>query len=183
MWVHVQASVKSTGYSTSPVVPTSGGGVKEEFVRLFKQDAEFRQAVLAEIVQSQEVQDLLRTEREEAHRHLQNELKQFKEAIMSEVISSCCALFQQPVQLRCSIASWSCTHSLPSRRLVQQSSDATASATAPSPTEATGHKEEEPPKAEAPAKEEKSADLPASIAAESGDEMKPKPKLHLPDFG
>jgi hypothetical protein len=89
--------VKSTGYSTSPV-PTPAG-VKEEFVKLFKQDAEFRQAVLAEIVQSQEVQDLLRTEREEAQRHLQSELKQFKETILSEMISSCYTLFQQQVQL------------------------------------------------------------------------------------
>lgn len=68
-------------------------------MKLFKQDVEFRQAVLAEIVQSQEVQDLLRTEREEAQRHLQSELKQFKETILSEMISSCCTLFQQQVQL------------------------------------------------------------------------------------
>jgi hypothetical protein len=155
-------------------------GVKEEFMKLFKQDVEFRLAVLAEIVQSQEVQDLLRTEREEAQRHLQSELKQFKETILSEMISSCCTLFQQQVQLPppCLYTQTFFAHSramLTTSTIHQPGAALAASGSEDMKTVEEAAVEENDKKDQ---EQEKEAAL-----VENGEEMKPKPKLHLPDFG
>lgn len=69
--------------------PSVEPSVKEAFFRLLKEDTDLREAVVGEILQSTELQGILREERAKIHREFEDKLQELRATILSDALKSC----------------------------------------------------------------------------------------------